>query len=142
VTDEETRTEEPTAEAEEESNPDLIEELDKLGRDVTEGLTDAWRSDERKEIQGEIEKGLGAAGRGLGKVARDARESEAAQGLGKGAREAGKELKAGLLSGLRFLNRELGGGGGGSGGGSGGESGSGSGSGSGEGEGEESEGEG
>lgn len=110
MTDEDARTEDSKPEPEnEDAAGDLIEELDKLGRDVTEGLTDAWRSDERKEIQGEIEKGLGAAGRELGKIAHDARESEAARGLGKGAREAGKELKAGLLSGLKFLNRELGG---------------------------------
>lgn len=106
MTDEETRTQESEPETED-TNPDLVEELDKLGRDVTGGLADAWRSDERKEIQGEIEKGLGAAGRELGKIARDARESDAARGLGRGARDAGKELKAGLLSGLKFLNREL-----------------------------------
>lgn len=107
MTDEETRTEEPQPEPGNDT-PELIEELDKLGRDVTQGLADAWRSDERKEIQGEIEKGLDAAGRELGKLARDARESEAARELGKGAREASRELKAGLLSGLKFLNRELG----------------------------------
>lgn len=116
MTDEESRTEETQEEAaNEDARPELIEELDRLGRDVTEGLADAWRSDERKEIQGEIEKGLGAAGRELGKIVREARESEAARELGKGAREAGTELKTGLLSGLRFLNRELVGGGGGSG---------------------------
>ena len=112
MSDEDTRndeTQESADEAAEDSGGDLIEEIDKLGRDVTQGITDAWKSDERKEIQDEVEKGLGAAGRELGKIAEDVGQSDAAQELKKGAKEAGKEIHKGLLSGLRFLNRELGG---------------------------------
>jgi len=117
LSDEDTRKDD--AQPEEEPKPqggDIIEELDKLGRDVSQGIADAWRSDERKEVQEEIEKGLGAAGKELGKVAADVNSSEAAQELKKGAKAAGRELKSGLLSGLKFLNREMGGGGSGRGG--------------------------
>jgi len=86
---------------------ELIEELDKLGREIGRGLRKAWESDERKEIEAEVSKGIDVAGRELGKLAKEASESEAAKELRKGAKAVSRELRDGLMSGLRKLNEEL-----------------------------------
>ena len=100
-TDEEARVEDPSDAGE------VLEELDKLGREIGRGLKEAWESEERKEIETEVSKGIDAAGRELGKLAKDANESEAAKELKKGASAVGREIRDGLLSGLRKLNEEL-----------------------------------
>lgn len=107
MTDKTDRTGEDAPVEDAREGDELLEELDKLGREIGRGLKDAWKSDERKEIEAEVSKGIDVAGRELGKLARDANDSDAAKELKKGATAVGREIRDGLLSGLRKINEEL-----------------------------------
>ena len=102
--------EEKNEETREEPAPEegeLLSEMERLGRELGRSLQDAWDSDERKELESELTRGLDAAGKQITRMAREASETEAAQEIKQGASSVGREIHQGLLSGLRLLNREL-----------------------------------
>ncbi len=95
---------------------DLTAELRRLGENLRTALRTAWESEERHEVQSEIERGLHQAAGALREAAGDLRESPAGQRLrsevqGLEARIRTGELQAKtreeILKALRMLNAEL-----------------------------------
>jgi hypothetical protein len=86
---------------------ELVDELQQLGKEIGRSLKHAWDSEDRKRIESEVSKSLGAAGKEIGKVARNAGGSEASKQIRSGAETVGRDVREGLLAGLRLLNREL-----------------------------------
>ncbi len=86
---------------------ELVDELQRLGREIGRSLKHAWDSEDRQRIEDEVGKSLGAAGREMGKVARQAGDTEAGKQIKAGAETVGRDVRDGLLAGLRLLNREL-----------------------------------
>jgi hypothetical protein len=95
--------EEPTAE----EVDDVLSEINRLGRRLGTAVSRAWESDERKRVEDELSDGLQRAGKELHRVSEGLAGSPAVEGAKKGADSAARELRTGVLTGLRFLNREL-----------------------------------
>lgn len=86
---------------------EVLEEFHQLGRRLGAALHGAWESEDRKRLEGELMRGLRKAGNDLQRVGKDAAASPAMDEVKRGASTAGREIRDGLLSGLRLLNREL-----------------------------------
>lgn len=94
----------------------VADELNKLGRQLSEVIRSTWESEDRKRIQGEIIEGL----RRFGDEVTDALTKVAESDTGKqvtaqtekvvaDVKESGvaEDIRKGLLQGLDALNREL-----------------------------------
>lgn len=97
----------PDEEREDAPAEDLLAEVNRLGLRLGEAIGRAWESDERRQVEDQLADGLQRAGHGLHRLGEDLAGSKAVEGVKKGADTAGRELRDGLLSGLRLLNREL-----------------------------------
>ena len=94
----------------------ILDELTTFGHKLAAAVQQAWESDQRKEIEGEIREGLRKAGERLDEVAEDLRGSDVTKDF---KTRAGKvvdvveesklthDVRRGLLAGLRRLNDEL-----------------------------------
>ncbi len=106
--------EEPAAEEADGDSPDgeavaeVLSEINRLGRRLGTAVSRAWESDERKRVEDELGDGLQRAGKELHRLSEGLAGSPAVEGAKKGADSAARELRTGVLTGLRFLNRELG----------------------------------
>ncbi len=97
----------PQPEGEPRQTEDLLAEVNRLGHQLGEAIGRAWESDERRQVEGQMADGMQRAGKGLHRLGEELAGSRAVEGVKKGADTAGRELRDGLLSGLRLLNREL-----------------------------------
>jgi hypothetical protein len=107
---------EDTVDQRNESQPDLGEELRSLGANLKQMLEEAWQSEERVQLQREIESGLKDAAEALQSAASDFEQSQAGQRLKNEMKDIGEKVRAGELQDqvrselagiLRKLNDEL-----------------------------------
>lgn len=98
------------------SQPDLGEELRSLGANLKQMLEEAWQSEERVQIQREIESGLKDAADTLRAAATEFEQSPAGQRLKEEMKGVGDKMRSGELQDearselaalLRKLNDEL-----------------------------------
>jgi hypothetical protein len=98
------------------SAPDLGEELRSLGANLKQMLEEAWQSEERVQLQREIETGLKDAADTLRAAATDFEQSPAGQRLKEEMKGVGEKMRSGELPDevrselaelLRKLNDEL-----------------------------------
>lgn len=102
------------------SGDQLVEELGRLGRKLAEVLETAWNSDQRREIEQDLRKGLSRVAESLEAGLQTVSEKEetrrvldkaetAADNLGDKARrsEVANELAVGLTKGLHALGDQL-----------------------------------
>ncbi len=95
---------------------DVVTELHELGKNLRQALRDAWESEERKKLQGEIETGLSDLGKMLSQAASEFAESPTGQGLKADVEDLHERIRSGeveakvrsdLLAALRTVNAEL-----------------------------------
>ncbi len=107
---------EPSREAQGEQRPetqetdeevDILKEVSALGRNFGEALKDVWDSEERRRIEREFVKGMQGATDEVKTFAEGFRSGKARQDLKQGAEKVGKDVRKGLLSGLRTINQEM-----------------------------------
>mgnify|MGYP005836740289 FL=1 len=98
------------------STQDVVEELNELGQKLGAALKSLWESPERQELEQEVREGLRTLGQQVDQVIDAAKERLAAEKVPQQAQEIAEtverspvvqEVRAALLSGLRFLNQEL-----------------------------------
>ncbi len=87
---------------------EVLSEINRLGRQLGTAVSRAWESDERKRVEDELTDGLQRAGKEIHRLGEDLAGTPAMESAKKGAGSAARELRTGVLGGLRFLNRELG----------------------------------
>jgi hypothetical protein len=87
---------------------DILKEVSLLGQNFGAALLDVWNSDERKKIEREFVKGVHTANKEMRSFAEEVRTGKATQGFVEGAERVGKDMRSGLLAGLRLINKELG----------------------------------
>lgn len=94
----------------------IMNELSQLGHKVAAAVQTIWDSEERHKAEDEIRKALKMAGERIDHVAEDVRSSDLTKDLQGQATKAAeavqknevtKQLREGLLTGLRRLNEEL-----------------------------------
>lgn len=94
----------------------ILDELSKLGHKVTAALQQVWESPERKKAEDEIRRALKIAGDRIDEVSEDLRTSDVTKELKGQATKVveaveqssvTKEIRKGLLMGLRKINEEL-----------------------------------
>lgn len=95
---------------------DLAAEFVEFGQNIKKALQSAWASEDRKQLQAEIEKGLKDAGEALKQAGSDFSHGQAAQTLKTEAEDFQRRVKSGeleakarseLLSALRIANEQL-----------------------------------
>jgi hypothetical protein len=86
---------------------DILKEFSALGQQLGSALKDVWDSDERKKIEKEIVKGMQIAGDEVRSFAKDVKAGKATEEIKQGAGIVGKDVRKGILGGLRMLNKEL-----------------------------------
>lgn len=95
----------------------IVNELEKLGKQLIGAAKAAWESEERRKLQDEIATGIQKFGKEIGVTLEKAGDSEQVQEIrtraGKVATEIQQtdvveEVRKGLLVGLEAINRELG----------------------------------
>lgn len=100
----------------EQTRSDVTSEFQVLGENLKRVLQQAWESEERKNLQREIETGLATLGKTLEQAAREFRESETGQRLKSEAQELQERLRSGevetrlredLITVLKKVNTEL-----------------------------------
>ena len=97
-------------------NADISTEFLELGQNIKKALQTAWTSEERKNIQTEIEKGLKEAGEAIKQAGNDFSHSQAVQTLKTEADDFQERVKSGeleakvrseVLAALRIANDQL-----------------------------------
>lgn len=97
-------------------SPDLVGEFRNLGRQLGETIRAAWQSEERHQVQGEINEGLQTFAGELDKAVKGIRSSSAAQKAKEEATEVKTRVRSGeitdktktsLAQGLGWLSEEL-----------------------------------
>jgi hypothetical protein len=95
---------------------EVASEFKDLGENLKSILQNAWESEERKNLQREIESGLANLGKTLEQAAKEFKESEAGQRLKADAEDLHQRIRSGevetrvrddLLAALRKVNSEL-----------------------------------
>jgi hypothetical protein len=95
---------------------DLAAEFRRLGENLRDALHAAWESEERREVQSEIERGLHQAANALHEAAEDLRASPAGQRLRGDLKDLESRIHSGelrakardeILKAVRMLNAEL-----------------------------------
>ncbi len=98
------------------SQSDLVDELRELGENIKSFLHALWESQERKQVQQEIETGMAELGASLSKAAGDFQQSPTGQRIQEEFKEIGERIRSGeieatirqdFLSALRTANSEL-----------------------------------
>lgn len=113
---EQNKAEESTAK----SADQLLDELNRLGNQLIEAIRTAWNSDQRKELEVEISKGISSAASNLSEGLKQVSESESTRSLLNKAEEVmstvGEQVRKskvthdvidGLRVGLQSLNDQL-----------------------------------
>ena len=94
----------------------IMQEINQLGHKVASAVQTIWESDERHKAEEEVRKALKIAGERIDQVAETVRGGNVAKDIqGQATRAAevvqkndvAKQVRQGLLSGLRRLNEEL-----------------------------------
>lgn len=98
----------------------LINELDRLGNQLIDAIRTAWNSDQRKELESEISKGIASAASSLNEGLQKVSESESTKQIINKAEEVfstvGEQVRsskvthdlvAGLSQGIQALNSQL-----------------------------------
>jgi hypothetical protein len=97
-------------------NSSIADEFIELGKNIQKAMQAAWASEERKQLQAEVEAGLKEASKALEQAANDFSASQAGQTLKAEAEDIHKRVQSGeleakiraeLLSALRIANDEL-----------------------------------
>ena len=97
-------------------NTDITAEFAEFGQNIKKALQSAWASDDRKNLQAEIEKGLKEAGEALKQASGDFSHNQVAQTFKSEAEDFQKRVKSGeleakarseLLAVLRMANEQL-----------------------------------
>ena len=105
--------EEPTKAS---ANPDVVSELQNLGRQFANTLQSAWNSEERQRIEGEVREGMKSFVNEVDKVFQTARDSSAAErikseatnvGNKVGSSDVGTKARSGIVQGLKWMSVEL-----------------------------------
>lgn len=95
----------------------ISDELNKMGKLISQAVEAAWESEERKRLETEIIEGLRKFSDEFSTAAKKARQSEPVQQIKTQAEKVAVEMKErdivedvrkGLLSGLTIVNEELG----------------------------------
>ncbi len=86
---------------------DIIDEVNRLGHQLGAIFKDTWGADDEDDMESEIVDEIRLAGRHVRDLARDVSETKTAQDIKQGASSLGRQAGAGLLAGLKTLNREL-----------------------------------
>ena len=95
---------------------DLRSEVYNLGQSLKEAFYQAWESDERRKLQGDIEAGLSDLGAVLKEVVEDFNASETGQQIKREVEDLGARVRSGevesrvredLLAALKRVNAEL-----------------------------------
>jgi hypothetical protein len=99
------------------SEKTIVEELNKLGKQMADALRAAWGSEDRKQLQAEILEGMKQFGNQVGDAAKKAAESDTAKQLKTQAEKVASEVKSSdvtdsvrksMIEGLEVVNQELG----------------------------------
>ena len=98
----------------------LLNELDRLGNQLIDAIRTAWNSDQRKELENEISKGIASAASSLNEGLQKVSESESTRNLINKAEEVistvGEQVRSnkvtqdlveGLSKGIQSLNDQL-----------------------------------
>jgi hypothetical protein len=100
----------------EEASPDIVEELRNLGRQFGETVRTAWSSEERRNFEQEVKKGVQTFAQEVDKAFKEAKDSKPVHKAKSGAAdfkdkaasaEIGKKTQTGLAKGLRWFSDEL-----------------------------------
>jgi hypothetical protein len=98
------------------SNDNIGEQLNELGKNLREALRTAWESEERRKLQKEIEEGLANLGASLSEAAKDFSTSTTGQNLKEDMKdmherwrtgEVGSKVRSEIAEALRTVNIEL-----------------------------------
>lgn len=102
------------------STDQLLNELDRLGNQLIDAIRTAWHSDQRKELEAEITKGISIAASSLNEGLQKLSESESTRNLVSKAEEVistvGEQVRSskithdaveGLSKGIQTLNDQL-----------------------------------
>jgi hypothetical protein len=104
------------AEGGESATTQIMNELSQLGHKVTAAVQTIWDSEERHKAEEEIRKALKMAGERIDHVAEDLRKSDVTKDVQSQATRAAeavqksevtRQVREGLLTGLRRINEEL-----------------------------------
>lgn len=102
---------------EEAQRVDVTAELQNLGRQFAETLRTAWKSEERKRIEGEVREGMKSFADEVDKVIREVRSSPTTARVKEEVTETadrvqssdvGRRMREGMVQGLHWLSEELG----------------------------------
>jgi len=95
---------------------ELLQELQSLGRQLTDAFKALWESEESRQVRQEIKEGFVELSQELDQAIKSAQESEAAKEFSRQVKETVEraregdvveKVEAGLAEGLRKLNQEL-----------------------------------
>jgi signal recognition particle GTPase len=97
-------------------NEDIGEQLNELGKNLSEALRTAWESDERRKLQQDIEVGLTNLRDSLSQAAKDFSNTQTGQNLKEDVKdlherwqtgEVGSKVRSEIAEALRTVNKEL-----------------------------------
>jgi hypothetical protein len=97
-------------------NDDIGDQLNELGKNLRDALRTAWESDERRNLQQEIEVGLANLGDSLSQAAKEFTSSPTGQNLKEDVKdlqerwqtgEVGTKVRSEITEALRTFNKEL-----------------------------------
>ncbi len=98
------------------ANPDVVGELQNLGRQFAETLQSAWNSEERQRIESEVREGMKSFVNEVDKAFQTAKDSSTAERLKNEASnvsnkvsssDVGTKARSGLVQGLKWMSEEL-----------------------------------
>jgi len=97
-------------------NDNIGEQLNELGKNLREALQTAWKSEERRKLQQEIEEGLANLGASLSEAAKEFSNSPTGKTIKEDVKdlhdrwhtgEVGSKARSEILDALRKVNDEL-----------------------------------
>ena len=95
----------------------IVDELNKLGKQLSSAIQMAWESEDRKKLEAEISEGLQKLGEQITDATKKASDSDAAKQIKVQAEkvvvevkesDVVEEVRKGLIAGLEVVNKELG----------------------------------
>ena len=98
------------------ASPDVVAELQNLGRQFANTLQSAWNSEERQRIEGEVREGMKSFVNEVDKVFQTAKDSSTAERLKSeasnvtnkvGTSDVGTKARSGIVQGLKWMSIEL-----------------------------------
>ncbi|MEM7333048.1 MAG: hypothetical protein AAF490_13245 [Chloroflexota bacterium] len=98
------------------ANPDVVAELQNLGRQFASTLQSAWNSEERQRIESEVREGMKSFVNEVDKAFQTAKDSSAAERIKSeatnvtnkvGSSDVGTKARSGIVQGLKWMSIEL-----------------------------------